>query len=70
MGRQDQPIKERFMAAAAKDVFEGLKKYVDLQKDPALVGFLDGLILMAEQMNSMEFRLRKMENYLDELRRR
>ncbi|MGH8617281.1 MAG: hypothetical protein ACREUW_06280 [Burkholderiales bacterium] len=58
------------MAAAAKDIFADLKKQMDPKTDPALVGYLSGLILMAEQLDAMEFRQRKMEAFLDELRRR
>lgn len=67
---QHPPGKDSFMAATAKDVFAELKKNVDAQADPALVGFLSGLILMAEQLDGMEYRQRKMEAFLDELRRR
>ncbi len=56
--------------AAAKDVFSALQKQMDPKTDPALIGFLNGLILMAEQLDAMEFRQRKMEAFLDELRRR
>ncbi len=43
---------------------------MDPKTDPALTGFLSGLILMAEQLDGMEYRQRKMEAFLDELRRR
>ena len=58
------------MSQTPKAAFQDAKSYVRSDKDPAMFSMLAGLIRLAEQLEDMDYRLRKIETAVDDLKRR